>query len=69
MNLEKKKVLSVEDIVLKKEYKKSTFQWRYKKKLDKMLKRIHNKILENNAERYNVKNIKFQIKKSENLKG
>ena len=51
MNREKENELNVEDIILKEDFKMSVFQWRYKKKIDKFLGRLHNKIVENNTGR------------------
>jgi hypothetical protein len=69
MHIEKENELHFEDIISKEDFKVSASQWRYKKKIEKLLERLLNKSVENNAERYSVKNVKFRIKKSENLNG
>jgi len=62
--MEKEKVLRIEEIVLKKEFTISVLQWRYKKKINKHIERLQNKIVENNIERDPNKNITYTIKEN-----
>lgn len=59
MKIEKKNELQFDDIISKDDFKISVFQWRYKKKIDKFLERLQNKIVEKNTESSIDKNIKF----------
>ncbi|MFX0180243.1 MAG: hypothetical protein ACFE78_08625 [Candidatus Hodarchaeota archaeon] len=62
INTEKGKELRVEERILKKEFVASVFQWRYEKKINKYMERIHNNIAENNAKRDPDKNLEYMIK-------
>lgn len=44
--IEKENELHFEDIISKENFKVSVVQWRYKKKIDKFLERLQNKIVE-----------------------
>ena len=61
MHTEKENELHFEDIISKEDFKVSVFQWRYKKKIDKFLERLQNKIVEQNTVSIIEKNIKFTI--------
>ena len=51
MKIDEENGSRVENIILKKDFKSSLIQWRHKKKIDKFLERLHNRIIENNVER------------------
>jgi len=61
MKLERENELHLEDIISIEDFKVSAFQWRYKKKLDKFLERLQNKIVEKNTGNSIDKTIKLTI--------
>jgi hypothetical protein len=65
--LKKIKGLRDDNKILKEEYKNITRQWRYKKKIDKMLEGVNKKILKIDTVRYNDKNAN-PVEKSDKLK-
>lgn len=46
IHIENQNELHFEDIISKEDFKVSVFQWRYKKKIDKFLTRLQDKIVE-----------------------
>lgn len=56
MKIEKINELHFENIISKEDFKVSVFLWRYRKKMDKFLERLQNKIVEKNTGSINNKN-------------
>lgn len=61
IQIEKENELYFDDIISKEAFKISVFQWRYKKKIDKFLDRLQNKIVEKHTGSIIDKNVKFTI--------
>ncbi len=55
MKIEKINELHFENIISKEDFKVSVFLWRYRKKMDKFLERLQNKIVEKNTGSINNK--------------
>ncbi|MFX1573830.1 MAG: hypothetical protein ACFFB0_13860 [Promethearchaeota archaeon] len=61
MKLGKENRFYIENLSLKEDFKIAAIQWRYKKKIDKFLEGLQNKIIEKNIGHNIEKNIKITI--------